>query len=436
MKAQSLLPRLVTLLILAGMLLTLTLPGDEHALARHDGSAASTLVGSLPPLQQTNALAETVSVEITEGGLDPTTASAEVGWTLEWTNQTDVVVRLIAGGAYHIYLPAVMRAFTDILSDGAVPVTSSAPASPQGWGDVEIPAGGTHTHVFTEPGRYPYYVVFGSDQVGAEQGGSAYQPAAIATNNGVVEVRPSATVTIPAGEFIMGCNSGNVWETCQDDEWPTHTVYLDEFYIDETEVTNAQYAQCVAEHGCPAHACTGSRTRASYYCNPEFANYPMVLVDWEEAAAYCAWAGKRLPTEAEWEKAARGTDRRAFPWGNSDPECWKANFVADPPTYCVGDTTEVGSYPYFASPYGALDMAGNVAEWVSDWYDADYYGVSPYSNPQGPAGEFGAPYATKVTRGGQFDFYYGAATTSDRNDEYYHGGWYTVGFRCATPANR
>jgi formylglycine-generating enzyme required for sulfatase activity len=417
------------------MLLTLTLPAGEHALARPSDWAAGLLAGSLPALQQMNALADPVPVDITEGGLEPTTASAEVGQTVEWTNQTDVTVRLIAGGAFRVYLPAVMRAITGSPSDQALLASVSAPASPQEWGDVEIPAGGTHTHVFTEPGTYPYYVEFGSRQAGAEPGAARYPLLAPSGTSGEVEVRPQETVTVPAGEFIMGCYGGSQWESCNpDDEWPTHAVYLDAFYIDKYEVTNAQYAQCVAEGGCEPHSCTGSRTRTSYYCNSEFANYPMVMVDWEEAAAYCAWAGKRLPTEAEWEKAARGTDRRAFPWGNSEPECWKANFVVDPPAMCEGDTTEVGSYPYYASPYGALDMAGNVAEWVYDWYDAEYYEDSPYSNPQGPAGEFQDPYTTKVTRGGQFDFIYLAANTSDRDDEYYHGGWYTLGFRCASSA--
>jgi formylglycine-generating enzyme required for sulfatase activity len=435
MKAQSLLAHWVALLILVGMLLALTLPAGEHALARHGGSSAGPLVGSLPPRQQTSSPAVTVPVDITTEGLSPRVAEAEVGETVEWTNQTAATVHLITGWSNQVFLPALQRAHTATAAVNDLLTPPLAAASPQeSWIDVAIPAGGTHTHVFTETGRYRYHMAH--DQSLAESRRVPYSPQGIPGDNGWVNVRPSETVSIPAGEFIMGCHGSSVWESCQDDEWPTHTVYLDAFYIDETEVTNAQYAQCVAEGRCPPHSCSGSRTRTSYYCNNDFANYPMVLVDWEEAAAYCAWAGKRLPTEAEWEKAARGTDRRAFPWGNSDPECWKANFVADPPTYCVGDTTEVGSYPAGASPYGALDMAGNVAEWVSDWYDADYYDVSPYSNPQGPAGEFQDPYTTKVTRGGQFDFYYAAATTSDRDNEYYHGGWYTVGFRCAGSAGQ
>lgn len=108
---------------------------------------------------------------------------------------------------------------------------------------------------------------------------------------------------------------------------------------------------------------------------------------------------------------------------------WRANFH-DGNGYCVGDTTEVGSYPLGASPYGALDMSGNVEEWVSDWYDADYYDVSPYSNPQGPIGEF-PDYTEKAGRGGKFDFHYLAARTSERDGENYNGRWDDMGFRCA-----
>ena len=219
-------------------------------------------------------------------------------------------------------------------------------------------------------------------------------------------------VYVPSGRFTMGSDSGDP------DESPAHTVYLDGFWIDRTEVTNAAFQKCVAAGAC-SQPISASNTRDSYYNNPAFADHPVIYMNHYDAEGYCRWVGKRLPTEAEWEKAARGTDDRRWPWGNT----------FDPGKLALGpgdDTAPVGSNPAGASPYGVLDMAGNVLEWVADWYAPDYYARSPERDPQGPA-----PGVDNVLRGGRWwDAEYDLRTTKR-----WHLGSNTrtayLGFRCA-----
>jgi eukaryotic-like serine/threonine-protein kinase len=223
---------------------------------------------------------------------------------------------------------------------------------------------------------------------------------------------------VPAGEFMMGSND------LDGDEKPVHKVFLDEFWIDQTEVTNGMYAKCVSEGACKPPIRSSSSFRDSYFDNPKFVDYPVIYVSWEAAKGYCAWAGGKLPSEAEWEKAARGTDERTYPWGNETPTCELANYSG-----CQIDTVAVGSYPDAASPYGVLDMAGNVWEFVSDWYGELYYSQSPASNPPGPASGDGG-YV--VLRGGSWVEaidYQGSAYRLDDGPE---NMYVNFGFRCAS----
>ena len=194
-----------------------------------------------------------------------------------------------------------------------------------------------------------------------------------AVKDKISEIDDMLLIHIPEGVFIMGDGSGNA------DESPEHEIYLDEFWIDQTEVTNKQYDACVKAGKCSEVLSVGSYARQDYYTNPQYENYPVIYINYPQAQTYCAWAGRRLPTEAEWEKAARGPDGRIYPWGNTAPSPDLLNFNRN-----VGDTSAVGSYPNGASPYGVMDMSGNVSEWVADWYDPQYYAGSLRLNPPGP----------------------------------------------------
>ena len=214
-------------------------------------------------------------------------------------------------------------------------------------------------------------------------------------------------------------------ENGEPNEKPVHTVYLDAFWIDPTEVTNKKYSLCVKAGACIEPLYTSSASRSSDYGNSEFDNYPVVYVDWNMANTYCEWAGRRLPTEAQWEKAARGTEMFIYPWGDAMPDKNLLNY-----NDLIGDTTEGGIYPKGASPYGALDMAGNVWEWVNDWFAPDYYQNSPTSNPVGPSRG-----STHVLRGGSWNL------NDDLVRSTYRGTHPSepnlgIGFRCAMDANQ
>jgi len=223
-------------------------------------------------------------------------------------------------------------------------------------------------------------------------------------------------VTIPAGSFVRGTESGGF------DERPQRAIYLDAFAIDRYEVTNHQYQQFVVttghrKPGLPSrYAKSGAKVRGI--------NQPIVYVSWDDADGYCRWKGKRLPTEAEWEKAMRGTDGRLWPWGDNEQPDW-ANWARVQDGYEV--SARVGTFQSDKSPYGVMDGAGNVMEWVADWYGEIYYKSSPDQNPPSP--EYGT---YRVLRGGGYTTSGGDVRITSRSKMMPDFRDETIGFRCAS----
>lgn len=244
-------------------------------------------------------------------------------------------------------------------------------------------------------------------------------------------------IFIDAGEFIMGSNENDAKVSTQGNrafpEIPQHKVTLPSYWMDKFEVSNAQYAICVKDGACKAPNYTRSYTREKYYGNPEFDNYPVLYVSWYMSREYCAWAGRRLPTEAEWEKAARGTDGRRYPWGNEPITGERANFCDKncPKEHAFPDiddgypdTAPVDAYPTGASPYGVMNMSGNVWEWTITK-------IRPYPYDPNDGRESSEQTDERVWRGGPWSngMWWIRSTIRYHSVPTY---WYgNLGFRCA-----
>lgn len=225
----------------------------------------------------------------------------------------------------------------------------------------------------------------------------------------ITDASGAQMILIPAGDFTMGSVDGDT------DEAPVHTVFMDDYYIDKFEVTNALYKNCVTAGVCM------KPLDAANYDNPKYAEHPVVYVDWSMAKNYCEWRGAKLPTEAQWEKAARGTDARTYPWGEGI-DCSEANYEN-----CIGDTKPFNNYANGTSPYGVYNMAGNVWEWTSNWYSATYDGNSSAKNPTGPdKGD------RKVLRGGGWNQHEYLLRTTARLGTNPTDVFFSFGFRCAS----
>ena len=277
------------------------------------------------------------------------------------------------------------------------------------------------------------------------------------------EQRSGSWVLIPAGEFIMGSSPEDVdigTVLCETDcttktgdlmgdvealrlcrgqckpamfnnETPMHRVYLDAFYLNKFVVTNAQYREFVRVNGGPAPK-NESRAKYTLWKNGTFpqdiSDHPVINVSWYDARAYCRWAGGRLPTEAEWEKSARGHDGLRYPWGNETPTPSHANYGR--PWSGAKTLTPVGHFEKGKSPYGIYGMSGNVWQWTNDWYAEHYYQVSPQENPRGPKRG-----RNKTVRGGSWINIPAVIHSSSRVGYDPLNRIYDIGIRCAKDVN-
>jgi formylglycine-generating enzyme required for sulfatase activity len=284
----------------------------------------------------------------------------------------------------------------------------------------KTPRAGQELKLTLKPGEYAFRVrksgyvswgkkvTLGSSKEATETAQLSPLPAEISNDKD-----GASMALVPAGEFIMGSDEGS------EQAKPKHVVYLSAFYVDRYEVTNAQFREFIRQ----TQYRPESRISWERYAGTGREDFPVRGVTWNDAAAYAKWAGKRLPTEAEWEKAARGPSGQRFPWGNDyDQTRFHGNVALE------DGPMRVGSFPGGRSPYGCEDMAGNVWEWCSDWYDADYYAKSPKENPTGPSRP--GVRKAKVIRGGAWDR---QSIEHIKGYERNHGAAAspeTVGFRC------
>ncbi len=270
--------------------------------------------------------------------------------------------------------------------------------------------------------------------------------------DGDIELGPDdlgAMVEVPAGDFMRGCNE-TVDNKCSEDEYPYTSIYLSAFMIDKYEITTGQYEGCIKAGPCenreeapPFYLSNKNHLECNLYAKKKEYD-PMQCVSWYGAKAYCEWVGKRLPTEAEWEKAARGTDGRKYPWGNTPYiSCDYANVHSS--GYVQGDETvitkgcgiegtiPVGKKPKGMSPYGAHDMLGNVAEWVNDKYDYEYYQTAATIDPAGPdvCNPFSDGVDYRVIRGANWGSILFDMRASNRRSSISEEGSFVDGFRCA-----